>query len=417
MSAAAFLALATLSAEPLTVERAVELALANSPTFKAVSQRVPEEQARGDAALALENPQLRVQNLRSDNLLTPGLTGQPSSAHPFGGTSLWLRWAPPNPWVGTALRAEARSRIAEAEAEVERARRTLIAEVKKRHAAVLSYDQQVALARQAVELKAQLAKLVRQQVARQSARALDEHLADLEALDARAQVTELSRKRREAMGELLVELGLGLADEPALAGEPPACLAPAEEAETLADRAAEADPTVRVHRARAAAAAAQRQEARMALVPWLDYLQAGYVLASDDRPAYGSLRFGVSLPLLNWNGRKVDMLSARRQQEDSEAEAALRKLRREVEDVLADVRDDAELVARYREAEPLLVAESGPGLDAALAAGASSLVEVAQLRAKSLAARRASLKAELHCQLALVELERLAPPHPQGVEP
>ena len=64
MTALAVLGFALLGAEPLTSEQAVELAVKESPSLRAVSQRVTEEAAKGEVATSLENPQLRVQNLR-----------------------------------------------------------------------------------------------------------------------------------------------------------------------------------------------------------------------------------------------------------------------------------------------------------------------------------------------------------------
>jgi len=402
---------------PLTAERAVALALANSPTLRAVEQRLPEETARGDLATALENPQLLVQNLRSDRLITPGVTGQPYSAHPFANTSLWLKWAPPNPWVYSSRRAEAAQHQEEAKAELELARRRLVARVEALHATSQSLDRQLELARAAVALREQLARLTERRVAHQAARAWDQSQAELDEFEARTLRVELERKQREARRELLVELGLPPQTPLALAGAPRACEPPAVSGAELIEQALARDPTLRLHRARAAALAAQSLEARLALAPWFDYVQAGYVLASDERPAYASLRFGLTLPVLNWNGHRVDLLSARRQREEAEGDGARRAVASDVEQALADIREDASLLEHYRQAEPLLVAQSQAQLEQALAAGQSSLLEVAAVQSRTLGARRAGLRAELHCQLSLIELERLLGAFEPGAAP
>ena len=104
--------------------------------------------------------------------------------------------------------------------------------------------------------------------------------------------------------------------------------------------------------------------------------------------------------MLNWNGRKVDLFSAQKLREDYTREAARRALVNDVEQTLADIREDAALVEQYRRAEPLLTAESRAQLDQALAAGQASLVEVALIESRSLSARRAGLRTELHWSVA-----------------
>lgn len=414
MTALAVLGFALLGAEPLTSEQAVELAVKESPSLRAVSQRVAEEAAKGEVATALENPQLRVQNLRSDRLLSPAITGQPYSPHPFANTSVAMRWIPPNPLVNSARHAAAEHQVAGAEAEVEVTRRRVIARVRGLHATVLSLDRQLTLARTAIELKAQLAKLASARLEQRASTGLEESLAQLDELEAKAQAVELLRKRREAIASLSIELGLPSDSQLELAGGPSPCVAPAEAPAALIERAIERDPSVHVHRSRASALEAERGEARLALVPWFDYVQLNYVLASDDRPAYGVLQVGTTLPLLNWNGHTLDLLAARGRREDAERELARRSLVKDIESTVAGIFEHAELVERYRSVEPTLIEQSRAQIDKALAAGAYSLSQVAQAQGRSLNAQRAGLRAELECQLLLVELDRLVGPKAAG---
>lgn len=414
MTALAVLSFALLGAEPLTSDQAVELAVKESPSLRAVAQRVTEEAAKGEVATALENPQLRVQNLRSDRLLSPAITGQPYGPHPFANTSVALRWIPPNPLVNSARHAAAGYQVAGAEAEVEVTRRRVIARVRGLHATVLSLDRQLTLAHTAIELKAQLAKLAGARLEQRASTGLEESLAQLDELEAKAQAVELLRKRREAIASLSMELGLPSDSQLELAGGPTPCVAPAEAPAALIERAIDRDPSVRVHRSRASALEAERGEARLALVPWFDYVQLNYVLASDDRPAYGVLQVGTTLPLLNWNGHKVDLLTARGRREDAERELARRSLAKDIESTVAGIAEHAELIERYHSVEPTLLEQSRAQIDKALAAGAYSLSQVAQAQGRSLNAQRAGLRAELECQLLLVELDRLVGPKVTG---
>jgi cobalt-zinc-cadmium efflux system outer membrane protein len=309
--------------------------------------------------------------------------------------------------VNSARHAAAGHLVNGADAEVELARRRVIARVRGLHATVLSLERQLTLARTAVGLKAELAKLAAARVEQRAATGLEESLAELDELEAKAQAVELLRKQREASAALAVELGLPSDSQLELTGAPLPCLAPGVPPSTLAERAVEDDPSMRVHQSRASALEDERGEARLALVPWFDYLQLSYVLASDSRPAYGALQLGTTLPLFNWNGHRVDLLAARGHREDEERELARRTLVKDIESTVAAIGEHAELLERYHSVEPKLLTQSRAQLDQALAAGAYSLSQVAQAQGRSLAAQRAGLKAELECQLLVVELDRL----------
>ena len=325
-----------------------------------------------------------------------------------------LRWIPPNPLVNSARRAAADHQVAGAEAEVEVTRRRVIARVRGLHATVLSLDRQLTLARTAIELKAQLARLASARLEQRASTGLEESLAQLDELEAKAQAVELLRKRREAIASLSIELGLPSDSQLELAGGPSPCVAPSEAPAALIERAIERDPSMHVHWSRASALEAERGEARLALVPWFDYVQVNYVLASDERPAYGVLQVGTTLPLLNWNGHTLDLLAARWRREDAEHELARRSLVKDIESTVAGISEHAELVERYRSVEPTLIEQSRAQIDKALAAGAYSLSQVAQAQGRSLNAQRAGLRAELECQLLLVELDRLVGPKAAG---
>jgi hypothetical protein len=105
---------------------------------------------------------------------------------------------------------------------------------------------------------------------------------------------------------------------------------------------------------------------------------------------------------------KLQLLSARRARHEAEGEGERRALVSQLEQTLADVREDALVVARYREAEPKVIAQSLAQLQRSLEVGESSLPQIALVHARSLGAQRAFLRAELHCQLGLIELRRLA---------
>ena len=395
------------SRSALGADEAVQIALANSPAIRALEERHKEEQARGEASTALENPVFRLTNLRSDHLLSPALNGGTYGAHPFANTNLGARWTPPNPFVNSARLTEAARRSDEVDAELDAARRALAARVRTLHATLLSLDRQLELARTAVGLREQLASLARKRLAEHAGRGLDQSLADLDHLEARTQQLELERTKRETLRELAVQLGVSFQGKLELGGAPPTCQAPTDEDAALVSRALERSSRLRAQQAKRAAVDAEQSQARRELIPWFDFVQLSYVLASDNDPAYGSLGLGLTLPLFNWNGGKLRQLSARAARFDLELDVDRRVLKSQVEQTLADVREDALVVARYREAEPAVIAQAGVQLERSLEVGESSLTQIALVQTRSLGAQRAWLRAELHCQVSLIELERL----------
>ena len=276
------------------------------------------------------------------------------------------------------------------------------------HATLLSLDRQLELARTAVGLREQLATLARKRLAEQAGRGLDQSLANLDHLEARTQQLELERTRRETLRELAVQLGVPLETKLELGGTAPVCQPPTDEDGTLINRALERSPALRARQAKRNAVDAEQSQVRRELIPWFDFVQLSYVLASDNDPAYGSLGLGLTLPLFNWNGGKLRQLSARAARFELELDGERRVLKSQVEQTLADVREDALVVARYRDAEPAVIAQARVQLERSLEVGESSLTQIALVQTRSLGAQRAWLRADLHCQLGLIELDRLA---------
>lgn len=392
----------------LTAEQAVAKALESSPRVKAYEERKKEALADGAVATGLKNPQFRLQSLRTDRLLAPALQGQPTGDAPLGGTMFALRWEPPNPMVNGARTREAEERGEEMGAMADAERRAVAAEVKTLHATVLLLDRQLELAKAAVVLRSKLAEVGQRRLAEKGARQMDSSLATLEELDARAAVLDLEHQRRESLGALAALLGHRGALE--LEGGVPTCQMPPVAAAALVEQALAQHPQVKAKRARAHAYEAERSQARRALIPWFDYLQLGYTLGNEGNPSYGSFRFGLTFPLLDWGGDEVNRAEARKGRADSETELEEREVVQAVERALGDLNDDAALVTRFKEVEAQVVAPSQQQLARALESGDVSLVEFASVQSKTLSARKAGLKTELHCLTSLYELERLTGP-------
>jgi cobalt-zinc-cadmium efflux system outer membrane protein len=406
MIAAALLAsMAVLTAPepPLTEARAVELALRADPVLAALDHGVDERLALRDAAGRLENPELRVQNLRSDRLLEPAVTGTPSPPFPFERARVGLRWEPP------AL-GERGARIAEAAAGAEAAaadralhRRAVVARVRGLHATLLALDAELSLARAAEQEREQLRRVVARRVEAGAATVIEESAAELDVLEAHAAVEELELRRRRAHDGLTIDLGLAPGTALSLSGDGAArCVAP----DAAATAAPQEDPRQRALRAELAATDAALTRRWLAVVPWITEVQVSYVVpGGEGSPAYWTLQLGLSLPLLDWRRAERRALVAARARIEDEGRARAVAVSRDVQRAGAERAEQAALARHH--------AAAAAALDGTLerfrrSAEPLAVLEAGRLRARRLLARRAQLEAELQCALRRIDLDRLA---------
>ncbi|MBI5545554.1 MAG: TolC family protein [Deltaproteobacteria bacterium] len=294
----------------------------------------------------------------------------------------------------------------QARAELEKEQRDLVGKVRALHATVLGLDAQIALARTGLERRDQLRSLTGRRLEQHAATVLDQSLTDLDYLDALTGLQELESRRRQVFHELLVQLGLSPGSSLELAGATFECAAPPADPGPLLERAKSQSPRLRSFQARQAEVDAERSRLKLELVPWFEHVQLSYVFRAEKDPAYLALRFGITLPLLDWNGAELRAVAAKRARIDQEYRAETQELASRVRRALEERAEQAELVRRYREAEPVL--ENGlKHLGRALELGEADLLQMALLQTRVLAASRARLRATLECRLTQIELERL----------
>ena len=401
------------AAAPLTEADAVALALRSSPQLKAQGHFIDEATALTEVGLAWNNPHLRVQGLRYDELIGPAVDRRSYGDHPFYHTSIALRWNPPGLGERGARRAEGLARETDARMEQAMARRDTTALVRKLHAEILSWDAEIALDREVIEQRAKLSALVKSRVEQHAATLLDESLAEVDYLDARTQLAEVEVRRRGAYDELLLQLGLPAGERVELVSSSATCTPP-EEATTLAERAHAANPRLRILDAEDTAVDAELRRRWLNLVPWFDYAQVGYGMAGDTRPSYVAFEFQLTLPILDWKRPHRRALSARHRALAERAYAEDRIVSDLVLRAAAAQTEQAALVARYREAASV-VAGGLARLREALEQGRiTNLFEVVQVQARLLATQRSYLHAQLECKLQQIELDRITN---RGVDP
>ena len=393
--------------EGLTVEAASRRALEHSHAVHAIEHRRKEALAEGAVDTALENPQFRLQSLRTDRLLAPALQVQPTGDAPLGGTMFAIRWKPPNPMVNASRHREAAHRGDEMNALADVQRRSVVAQAQTLHATVLNLGQQLELARASNTLRSKLMMVGQGQLAEKGVRGVDAALAALEELEARALVLELEQNRRAA--HLALAALVGLKEPPALQGPPRRCEGPKASVEALVERAV-GHPAVQAYKARMAASEAERSQALTGLIPWFDYVQLGYTVGNEGNVPFGSFRMGVRFPLFNWGSAEVARADARKGRAEAEGALAAEELKVAIERAHRDAVEDAALVEQYRQAQEREVVPTQQRLVKALESAEVSLVDFAKVQARTLSAQRASLKLELHCLTSLIELEQLTQP-------
>jgi outer membrane protein TolC len=390
----------------LTEDQAVALALQNSPELRWHAHRADEAAALSEAALAWNNPLLRVGGVRYDRAVEPALTGRPYDDHPFDHTTIGLRWSPPGLGERSARRADGSAREAEAHSALVLSRRDTIALVRGLHAQVTSDDAEIMLLAEVVEQRGQMLALVKRRIELQSATLLDQNLTEVDYLDAATQLAELAVRRRASYEELLIQTGLPAGTTISLVPSANACAEPVETA-LLAEQARRANPGLHVMQAQREAATAARHQRVLQLLPWFDYVQVAYGLAGQDHPAYLAFQLQLTLPLLDWKGPHRRALQAREQALSERLQVENRVLSERVVRAAAAQAEQAALLRRYREAASV-VERATAGLRKTLSlSGPTNLFEIVELETRLLATRRAALRAELDCKLQQIEIDRL----------
>lgn len=393
----------------LTPERAVEQALKRSPGLRALAARVDEERPRAAWHRGLRNPELRLGEFRSNRVLDPdrySAGGAPLEDAEFG-----LRWSPPGLDDLGPKQVAAAARVKRREAELSSGATDLEAEVRELYATLRNLDARAELAERQVSLTDEIQKLIARQVEAGVATRLDASMAALDHLDARKDLETLRGERRVVRHRFLARLGLE-APNVKLVLQPPAtpwCRSPEQSAIDLETAAVFASSRLREVEAEIDAVDTEIGAAWLGLIPWVDFVQLGYVPGGPNQPDSVHARLSIDVPLLDFNQDDIARLRSRRERHRYEAQAYEERLRARVRWTAEELKGDRALLTLEEEARPM-VDESVAVLEAALAAGQADPLELALLRNRVLRAQRARLKAELRCERAFVDLMRMTRP-------
>ena len=382
-------------AEPLTSERAVELALERNPELAAVAADAGAARARlsGAELLLQSNPELsagagpRRNGAARSTDLEVSLSQR---VEVFGQRGARID-------VAQAERDAAEKRLASQ-------RIAVAAEVRSAFARVLAADRLVALAREELAVARDAVRGVERRLELGGISQLEVNAARAEGGRAARAVAVVTRRAAAARAELRTLLGSDAGAPLELAGDlpRPAGAAPLD-VDALGRRALESRADLAAaHRDLAAAEAEQRVAAREALpVPAIG---ARYSREEGADIVLGTLTF--ELPLFNRNHAGRGVASARRARAQAELAAAERRVREDVDLAVARVATAREAAQAF-EGEVLAGAEANVTLATrAYEAGKIRLAELLLIRRSAVEARRDHVEALEELAEAEAELAR-----------
>lgn len=322
-----------LAAEELDRERAAAQAVARSPEVAAARAAARAAEAGVSAADQLVNPELRLSQLRLDQMVDGQTT-----------VELGLRFKPERPgaidarvYQATMAVEEARAAVGEAERRAAAGARSLVERVATARRAVSALDAEIAVRE---ELRRAIAERV--EAAAEKKTRLAETDMDLAAARDDRGALELERAEAEATLARTIGGSVQLAGEPAL-------VELADDDDALVRRALEARPALRAQQARIAAAQGDAWVARSEAWPWISFVQVDYDLEPEPEPLAFGVGLGVDLPLFSWNSGAIEEADARIAGLRGGLDAAAQAVASEVSTAAARVRATASRVRAVRD--------------------------------------------------------------------
>ncbi|WP_437947608.1 TolC family protein [Sorangium sp. So ce296] len=332
----------------LTVDQAVAMARDNSPRLAELTALADAAEAAAAAESHHENPELRVSQLRLDEVLA----GEPRLA-------AGVRFRPARPGEIDAEVAAARAEEAAARAEAHAEVLAVEADIRWLFDDAILLEAEIAAADAVVAVRRAIAANAKTRVQAAAATALDEAKAELSAIEAEQDSVDHRARLRAVRGELLERVGLDPAAPVRLVGDPlaawPPPALPSEDA--LIETALRNRLEVAAAAAQIDAADAQAFIERRKRWPWFSFLELGYEFSPGTERGLGwTFEAGIELPIFNSNRSATLAAETATRAARSGLAAQVRLVAREVRARLREVEAAATLVTELR-ARALPVAE------------------------------------------------------------
>ncbi|HVZ64167.1 MAG TPA: TolC family protein [Opitutaceae bacterium] len=390
------LAIAVKAGEPLSLDAAVQRALAQNRELAASALGAEAARGRVEQAGLRPNPSLEA------GAQTDLLTGN-NGARKF---DLGITQAIP---LGNRLReaqAVARVGIGAATAALDDRRRLLVGEVTKLYVELLAIDEEVALRERLIKVNSRFVELARSKAKVGEISVVEVNAAALEQAKLEQERAGLAAERENRLQDLKPLLGLAPEEDIATAGDLET-LTSALKATADGDKPTWNRPDLRV-----AALAIEQVVAdqRLAQVEAKGDLTVGATYGYD-RQTFGDpdhllgVKMSIPLPFRNKNQGRLRELRAERTRAQREAEALEFKVASEVASARQRVAQAQKILDGYRAAVLPLGEESERTLVAAYQQGQVPLFQVIQGQQQRLALESGALAASAAYATALAELQ------------
>lgn len=373
------------SAQPLTEDEAVRIALAASPALAAARLNAKAAAAQVSGVGRLNSPVLRlgVTDIAAEFL-------DPDSKR----NNIGIAWAPPRLGELYAQSAAARAVTAEADADAAVASLRLAAEVRVLFRTIGILDEQAQLANQALQLRQQILATVNEQIAAGLKSVLDRGLAEIAVEDARALPDQIAAARR------LHALRLSQRLQRPVETIAPSRLQTAVSYDRVAllAHANSARPENAAAAARCTAAGSRLRAARYELFPWFSNFQVIRRTGRLALPGTWGVQASIELPVFKL--RRNSIAQARFQLEScsKKSEAQSAAIHNEVEELLQRIESASAEINGPRRAAIELAERHVATANDQLAAGLADKLEPALAATRVLAARQSYLNKLLELQ-------------------
>jgi len=383
----------------LTLADAIARAKAQSSEVVARKAELAARKADVDAAASIDNPELRIGQMRLDQL-----------NHDEPEVEVKVRVKPPRPIENDARKAEAEAAVRSAAGELSEAERETVAAARLAYYEAASLAQSLQATKQVASLLAKRGELLEESAAQSRATSLEVALAAIDKAKVGAELGELQGERKRALGRLGDAIGLTLPDDVELDAVDLSALAalrlPTEavliegalrEAPELEKRAAEID-----------AASALADQERTGQIPWFSFLELGYQFSEKTIDPEGfTFGAGIDLPIFDTRAAAIDAAEANKTALTRRFDADAKMIRNLVRDALRELTAAQQALGRDRAA--VREATKNAVLEAQRSLAANKLDELSALKIELDAARLGldDSKALRRLLVALAELERL----------
>ncbi len=389
---------------PLSPEDAVKLALERSGSVRAAY--LDAHIRRADKGFSLNPLELRLAHRGIDGALgTPHTDNDGIPYAPLDDSYVALAWTLPSP--GDVVEGFATNAQYEADRydaiEVER---DFAALVHLLHAQTRSLRAEAALARNSIDVATQLVNKTNEGMAAGVNTSLDLRVAGLERLDAEADAEEVLGDALRAEHDLagLIGLPLPLALSPP---KEPLCRMPKASIDELVARASERSEKLAEHKARRERASFMTSLSWISWLPYVDAVQVGWVNEPLDERDAVRARVDIALPIFEpfmGNTRVADLELLRA---DAMHAEELRQIDARIRSAVNRVESAAALVAVHEANEKDIVEESLNDVARAIEAGATDILQLAEVQRRATRARRNLIRARFRCEEAAIELKRV----------